>query len=53
MIQEIPERLTQYLRHFVLGQDHREALGLLRTHDVLQPADVLLQDLLIQKQDSA
>ena len=41
------------MRHFVLGEDHRKALGLLRTHDVLQPADVLLQDLLIQKQESA
>jgi hypothetical protein len=45
--------MAQHHRDLVPAQDHRKALWLLGAHHVVQPANVLLEDLLIQKQNGA
>jgi transposase len=40
--------MAQHRRHLVPGQDHGQPLRLLGVHHVVQPADVVLEDLLIK-----
>jgi hypothetical protein len=44
---EVPEQR----RHLVPRQHHRHTLGLFGTYHLVKPANVLLQDVLIEKQD--
>lgn len=53
MIQVTPESWRSTLATSSWVEDHWETLRLLGPHNVVQPADVLLEDLLIQKQDGA
>ena len=49
MIHVVPREVPQHCSDLVPGQHHGEALWLLGAHHVVQPAYILVEELLIQK----
>ena len=53
MIHVAARQVPKHRSDLILGQHHRDAVRLLRAHDLVQPSNILFEDLLVQKQDSA
>jgi hypothetical protein len=47
MIHVVPGQVPQHCSDLVLSQHHRDAVRLLGTHHFVNPANVLLEDLLV------